>query len=185
MTATGELAARRSVAEAPAVLAFSPLPPLRLPGVDQRVVTGDRRRRDGRTVDGATGDCLRACLATLLALPYADVPHLGDHGPSWWDALRRWGRGRRGIDFASIGVRDGSLRDVLAGDLDGLHVIGVGTSPRGPYTHSAVVDVDLRIVWDPHPSRAGVRGGVDSVIAVVRPYDFDPIRTMPELTAGP
>lgn len=126
--------------------------------------------------DGIPGDCLRACVASLLDEPYRAVPHFALYPAWWWDLLRAWARSRGG-DVACLRVVGGSVRQFLAHPdddpaWDGL-LIGCGASPRGPYRHVVLVDVDLDLVYDPHPSGAGLLE-VDEVYAFVAPYDPPP-----------
>lgn len=77
--------------------------------VSQRVFAAPGRG-DGHNGLGIAGDCMRACIASILDLDYADVPHFchyGDghpiqkhpehddpfvqeHGALWWRRYRRW-----------------------------------------------------------------------------------------------
>jgi hypothetical protein len=131
-------------------------------------------RQDGHDDHGNPGDCLRACIATVTGLPYELVPHFAQH-VSWWDYMRRWAR-RRGADWACVLPVDGSIRhafedpDRRAGK--GWY-IGSGPSPRGPFRHVVVVDADLQLVHDPHPSGAGVTV-VDEVFVWCQPLEQEP-----------
>lgn len=62
------------------------------------------------------GDCLRACIATILDLPAEDVPHFADCGVSASDTLahaRKW-LGERGLTIATFAFPgDGPVSDVL------------------------------------------------------------------------
>lgn len=110
--------------------------------------------------NGLIGDCQRAVIASLLDLDISEVPHFlkiamerdGTHG-GYWDDLQLW-LGARG--FAWLEVASGSA-------LWGTREFGVyheiaGPSPRGNGTWHAVVGCDGVIVFDPHPSRAGLAG---------------------------
>lgn len=131
----------------------------------QQVTAG---RRDGADHAGTPGDCLRTAVACLLELPYDQVPHFALHGRAWWDHLRRWARGR-GVDFACLAPVAGTVRPFVD-DPAGLLVLAVGPSPRSRRArHAVLTDVDLRMVWDPHPSRAGVPS-VDEVYVATAPY---------------
>ncbi len=150
--------------------------------VDQRY-PADPRRRDGRTTDGRLGDCLRACIATVLACEYDEVPHFAEHGPSWFDNWRRWTRMFAGCDVGTLTPAHGTLRPYLPDPNPGVIGIGVGPSPRAPLRrrHAVVVDLDLRLLHDPHPSRAGL-AAVDEVHLLVPIYWPGPARPA-ELTA--
>jgi hypothetical protein len=88
------------------------------------------------------GNCLQAAVASVLALPLDAVPNFATF--LWWpQAMKFWARGRmlvvRNEQTATIPER--------------LCVVG-GKSPRG-VDHACVAEAG-RIVWDPHPSRAGL-----------------------------
>lgn len=137
--------------------------------VDQRI-TACPRRGDGADPAGVPGDCLRAAVASLLELPYDQVPHFALHGPGWWDHLRRWARSR-GADFARVPPH--AIRHNVTGDPDAL-LIARGPSLRGARGgHVVIADLNLRTVWDPHPSRAGLLS-VDEVFVVAAPYWPEP-----------
>lgn len=99
----------------------------------------------------STGDCFRACLATILELPMREVPHFAllDFSPevrvsmqcaqAWLEA--------RGFELW-MGPDDGDNPLPLC--------IVNGLSPRG-IRHAVVGDTATgEILHDPHPSRAGL-----------------------------
>lgn len=88
------------------------------------------------------GNCMQAAVATILRRPLDSVPHFGLFS-TWPDALRLWLRGE-GLDFSHV----------TAPPIPEQRAMLCGHSPRG-YSH-AVVSEGGRIVWDPHPSRAGL-----------------------------
>ena len=104
------------------------------------------RRPDG-TVE-KRGDCLMACVASILEVPLASLPAMTnahDDG-SWWDVL-----------MATLRERGHTViydDNTPAFRPSGYHIAG-GPSPRGPWGH-AVVALDGKVVHDPHPSRAGI-----------------------------
>lgn len=130
-------------------------------------VYADPRRTDGADTNGIPGDCLRACVAALLDAPYDTVPHFGLRR-SWWEAMRRWVREHHNADFAPLVPVDGTVRPFLAVAPD--IMVGVGGSPRRlGRRHAVLLDPDLRLVHDPHPSDAGL-AYVDGVYALTAPY---------------
>jgi hypothetical protein len=139
----------------------------------RQTVVADPRRRDGYATDGTPGDCLRAAVASLLDLDLFEVPHFGLYGPSWWQTMRRWARRTLGQDFAALRPHGGSVAYALPDydnpDWSGL-MIGNGPSPRGPWRHVVIVDRQLALVHDPHPSDRGLTR-VDEVFVVCDPYD--------------
>lgn len=135
--------------------------------VRQRVVAA---RPDGHDATGNPGDCLRAVVASLLDLPYDDVPHFGAmrRGAAWWHAMRAYARARGG-DFLDVEPVDGSVRHALVDPAAGAIGIGSGPSPRGPFRHVVLVDADLELVHDPHPSDRGL-ADVEDVFLYTAPY---------------
>lgn len=108
-----------------------------------------------RVVDASNGDCVAACIASILELSLDDVPNL--HGGkgfewSWNEWLRPFG--------LQIKRLDAYHQYMIVG-----YAIAVGWSPRFPGTTHAVVwhGEDQwtekgkrntgRIIWDPSPSR--------------------------------
>lgn len=91
------------------------------------------------------GNCLQAALASMLGLHLNDVPHVVALGRRWW----LWGLkaflASRGLEFTNY----------AAGDVEplGRHLIS-GLSPRG--VDHAVVGYKGVMVWDPHPTHAGL-----------------------------
>lgn len=116
------------------------------------VVTSPYRRRpekrvavlnDTRATQRETTDCVRCAVATLLALPYHDVPAFEEHGPGAVFAAIEWAQAR------------GLIVD-WGEDDPGIRCLGIGQSPRRDVKHAVVWDGGL--TWDPHPSRAGLVG---------------------------
>jgi hypothetical protein len=107
---------------------------------------------------GQYGDCQRAVIASLLELPIGDVPHflaLAQNDPSdYWDLLQAFCR-KHGYAYLTMPARSGALFFGEVGDV--FHEIA-GPSPRGNGVTHAVVGCNGQIVFDPHPSRAGLAG---------------------------
>lgn len=103
------------------------------------------------------GDCMRACIASLLDLPIANVPHFlreADGDPTkFWLGVCDFAEAR-GWDYLCDFARH---RPEFVGDMDGYHIIG-GPSPRGGGLLHAVVGRSGQVVFDPHPSKAGLAG---------------------------
>lgn len=93
------------------------------------------------------GDCLRACVASILELDLLDVPHFVHEHTHGEIAMMDW--------LATKGIE--CLR--LQGHYEvQTHVIYTGRSPRSTHGRHAVVGLAGEIVHDPHPSRAGLKG---------------------------
>lgn len=96
------------------------------------------------------GNCLEACIASILELPLEAVPdlacraHDGTDGEHWMEPLTRFARIH---GYAVAYVTDAHLRPRG-------HHIACGPSDAGGH---AVVALDGRIVHCPHPSRLGFR----------------------------
>ncbi len=88
-------------------------------------------------------DCLRCAVATVLGVPYGDVPHFTARaGKDCLEDLVMWGAAR-GLD-------------VEVTDTDpGMRCVAFGDSSRGK-RHAVVWHSGLQ--WDPHPSREGLSG---------------------------
>ena len=114
-------------------------------------------------VDGSRGDCLSACLASILELPLSEVPIFQPHEGcgAWYVHLQRWlaDRGLRSLWFHT---KDEGILDMPGSwdERDGpLYFIASGNSPRGDWHHATVWSVDsrgCRMVHDPHPDGTGI-----------------------------
>jgi len=87
-----------------------------------------------------TGNCLQASVATLLDLPLSEVPHF-TLDPAWE------------IRFMDFMKQHGHPVTLMKRE-DAFNGIAIGPTVRG--TTHAVVLWEGEIVWDPHPSRAGL-----------------------------
>lgn len=107
----------------------------------------------GQTQDGPErGNCLQACVASLLELNLEDVPHFVLE-EDWVEALDRW---LSEFDLQSIDVDLARTRQ-QEGDMWkplGYHLIN-GKSPRSNCQH-AVVGYNGEIVHDPHWDNDGL-----------------------------
>ena len=105
------------------------------------------------------GDCLRACVASVLELEPYQVPHFVElsmkiSGYNWPVELAAWLAKRDLVPQWWSGP---------PGGFDG-HAIVTGPSPRGDWNHAVVARVEptgvsqarWSMVHDPHPSRAGL-----------------------------
>jgi hypothetical protein len=112
--------------------------------------------------NGITGDCLRACWASILDLAIDEVPHFGEGYPDkviFWrrvdDFLAARGLVRINVAFDASAGLDRILESVellnpgLFFLLGGVTVSGVGHS---------VVAGDGKIIHDPNPDKVGIAG---------------------------
>jgi hypothetical protein len=92
------------------------------------------------------GDCLRACICSLLHLPIKDIPHFIEHktrkGHTWIDFLEEWLKTKGYKLFFDKDIPNTEFYMVW------------GTSPRGSY-HSVIHSVG-KLVHDPHPNGGDV-----------------------------
>lgn len=103
-----------------------------------------------QTKDGyPAGNCLMACVASILECSIDDLPDLGDetHDGTWW-ALMRGALRDRGYEPVYTDVDPEYLRP------PGFHL--VYGNIRGSSCGHVLVAKDGLIVHDPHPRRPGV-----------------------------
>lgn len=115
-------------------------------------------------IDKDKGNCLSACLASLLELPLEEVPNFVWHFKNnFGDAVQLWLRAR---GFAWLRIR--MPKEIKTGDDIRFHALpevlclATGKSPRGDYFHSVVGRItgghNFELVHDPHPSGKGLDG---------------------------
>lgn len=102
-----------------------------------------------QTEFGQRGNCMAACLASILEIDIQKVPDfyqsdVNEPRVGWWNELRQWLAGFGVAPLLLAGHE--SLRDTWA--------IAGGRGPR-EFGHN-VVWRNRQIVHDPHPSRAGL-----------------------------
>ena len=111
------------------------------------------------------GNCVAACIASVLELPIECVPRA-----QMISELADWLR-TRGL-YALTFRCDPSKGDIVP---DGYHLLG-GWSPRRPDRRDmlhCVVARGREVVWDPHPSRAGLLDWQETTVLV----PIDPMST--------
>lgn len=106
--------------------------------------------------NGKTGDCFRACIASLLDFPIEEVPHVCDGKPeddrTWYTEFTDW-LAPLGLIYLEFGVGPGWAESFAAAGGESFHIIS-GRSPRG-HLH-AIVGRNGEPFFDPHPSKAGL-----------------------------
>lgn len=95
------------------------------------------------------GNCLSACIASLLELPIADVPYFFDPEEGSHERLQAWLKAK-GFFAHTVGWSAEWQAELTSAA--GYHIV-CGKSARGPH---AVVGHGGEIVHDPHPSRGGL-----------------------------
>jgi hypothetical protein len=113
--------------------------------------------------NGIRGDCFRACVASIFELPSEEVPHFVQAGNTkWWPDLQDWLR-TRGLCAICIKVTPDEMQ--FGWPNEETFCIVNGRSPRGNgLKHSVVGKLapwNFEIVFDPHPSRAGLDGPIE------------------------
>lgn len=156
---------------------------------------------------GQRGDCLKCCFASMLELPYDEVPHFAAMGDNWKKEQDAWLAARnlrlltvwRGAPHLYPGLvpTDGYwLASVVSRRVE--HRCGA-CSPDDPgfmndgllcqfcrgwgkrKGEHVVVMLGREVAWDPHPLRDTGHGGfVESQVFVV----LDPARSAPRLFAS-
>jgi hypothetical protein len=101
--------------------------------------------------NGVSGDCWRACLASLLAVPRDSVRHfVAEDGADWLGATTGWLR--KMYNFTLV---ESAPEFPIANSI-AMYVILMGMSPRN-IGHAVLANADNgAIVHDPHPSRDGL-----------------------------
>lgn len=110
------------------------------------------------------GDCFRCCIASVLDLPAASVPHFcaedwdKKEGFTWHIKLQAW-LAPRGLTYIELGpIPDEChgpkwFEHIAAAGFDAFHTM-TGVSPRG-WRHTVVARNGV-VVHDPHPDRTGL-----------------------------
>jgi hypothetical protein len=105
---------------------------------------------------GRRGNCMSACLASILEVPLATVPNFyelaGEGVGEWWAAVRAWLK-PFGFGVITLTFTDAAQWDQLC--LDGYHIVS-GASPRIEGSFHATVWHGGRMVHDPHPDQSGI-----------------------------
>ena len=108
--------------------------------------------------DAERGNCLSACLASILELALEEVPNFAGARPGmFWIQVNHWLQ-KRGLRALIV------LPKHVVMDAGALYIAN-GVSPRG-VRHSVVCE-DGRMIHDPHPEGGGVVDVTEFVYLVV------------------
>jgi len=120
-----------------------------------------------------SNDCTRACIATILNLPIAEVPNFVAMGGSWVKRVREFLRpfGMTVMNVAFTGDEDSPP--------DGVLCLAGGAGPRGVDHH--VVWRDKQVVWDPYPGGGGLLAPPDDYLLFL-PLDASRLTELEDLT---
>ncbi len=103
------------------------------------------------------GDCMKACIASLLDLPYWEVPHFYESGTDeGFDKSLREFLSSQGLGLLDVGYvnwLEDEIPRFLLGQRNIFHLLS-GETERGTY-HS-VVACDGHMIHDPHPTGSGL-----------------------------
>lgn len=145
-------------------------------GVDQTIFAADPKRK---------GNCVAACIATLLGVDLEEVPHFIEFGIAYGDSEdgkssegRHWWAMMLGF-LAGRGLWVTELESVRHADR-GEALLVAGPSPRG--VMHQVLYRDGRLWHDPHPSRDGVLEVIE--VLAVRPLSFFDHNPTPDHEGG-
>lgn len=113
--------------------------------------------------NGSLGDCQRCCVAAILDLDPADVPHFAqielETGRPWIELLREWLApfGFSYFQFAYLGTETlERVLEVTAQNCPGVPLILGGAAAKSPSVGHSVVIMNGKIVMD--PSNSGIGG---------------------------
>ena len=125
--------------------------------------------------NGKTGDCWRCCIAAILRRPASEVPHflaeaLKDReGPSMDPLTQQWLTSQGYWLMHCVGYMGFPRAWREQPEFTDMPVIICGPSPRSKQmgAHHACVAVNGdRIVYDPHPSNAGLTAITDRFVII-------------------
>jgi len=108
--------------------------------------------------ENQNGNCLAACLASILELRIEDIPQFEDMFEDWWPNVLKF-LGSKGLY---------PLRWDEEYHFNGFYLVR-GTSPRDPEIDHQVIYFDGKIIHDPHPDNTGVLDVKETIVLV--PYD--------------
>lgn len=99
--------------------------------------------------NGKYGNCLQACLASILDLTLDNVPHFADNdNKNWLIDMNEW-LFQRNLYYFEINPTK-CIFDNTFSIYQGYHFI-LGKSPRGKFLHQ-IIGKNGEKVFDPHPS---------------------------------
>lgn len=109
---------------------------------------------------GEFGNCMSACLASILDIPLREIPNFTHFKERWYPEMWKW-LGERGYELYYIYQIEKIDWDNFPGCIPGWEKLKIlpyymhnGKSPRG-YGH-ATVGWRGKMIHDPHPAGGGV-----------------------------
>ena len=99
-------------------------------------------------------DCMRCCLATLLDIPYEEVPNFHPEDPALFDKLIRDFLSDRGLALLNVGYTE-DIGSYLHGYDQFIHMI-CGPTTRDTDMFHACLGYSGKFLHDPHKSNLGL-----------------------------
>lgn len=103
--------------------------------------------------ESTNGNCLAACVASLLEIPIESVPNFADFGTGWFGSLAEY-----------LKLYNLAIWSFPREKTPGYYHIVMGQTVRG--TYHCVVAHGREMAHDPHPSKAGLLGAEEKFIFV-------------------
>jgi hypothetical protein len=91
------------------------------------------------------GNCFRACVATLISLGIDEIPPFEEQSENTWLEAKLW-----------LLTQGFTLRNYHKDFAPNGYSIATGQSPRNPNIDHAVVALNGKQYFDPHPDRSGL-----------------------------
>jgi len=107
-----------------------------------------------------TGDCFRACAASILEMPIAQVPNFMENGEEGWSQrIDEFTMATRILLFdIDVSENNNEFLESLYAVFKDVYLIATGKSPRDNSKLHAVVWRNEETVHDPHPDKSGIQG---------------------------
>lgn len=117
-------------------------------------MSNSKRKFIQQTKTGKGGNCMSACLATLLECHIDDVPN--DDSDKWQDILNEWLIENHGVHLVTVRLDEPVNSKMMIDYFTGSIVIGVGKRTSEAALLHAVLYQDGNMIFDPHPGGNGV-----------------------------
>lgn len=127
--------------------------------------------------DNLPGDCLRACLASVLELPKAQVPHFVFNESTWFEDMQAWLR-IRGLTCLCLPLGLPIYNDALWAMLGPAIVIAGVYIGKDESRRHAVVAQSGKVLHDPIPEPFARTETLDHAFDVLVFATIDPAQTL-------
>lgn len=116
--------------------------------------------------NGVTGNCMSAVIANLLHLPVENVPIF--YGENWLIQLNKWLR-PYGLGYLVVKSNTFNFPDF---GIQGCYHDVSGLTKRFHDVYHATCGLDGEIVFDPHPSKAGLTEVLEfGIFIALKPWE--------------